>query len=70
MFDGTLLQRLPLEWQQKIHSEFQSKLSLCIASQDESRMVANFTWQTLIGGVRSREWLCEQFQPHLKEYVG
>lgn len=33
-------------------------------------MVANFTWQTLIGGVRSREWLCEQFQPHLKEYAG
>ncbi|KAK1442772.1 hypothetical protein BgAZ_302900 [Babesia gibsoni] len=70
MLDASLLHRLPLDWQQKIHSEFQSKLGLCIENPEEARKAADFTWQLLLGGIQSRDWLCQQFEPLLKQYAG
>ncbi|GBE61559.1 Tripartite motif-containing 2, putative [Babesia ovata] len=68
--DGLMLQRLPTDWQQKIHREFQTKLQLCIANPEEVRKTADFTWQTLLHGVEDRDKLAQRFGPHLGQYAG
>ncbi|CDR95226.1 hypothetical protein BBBOND_0203840 [Babesia bigemina] len=68
--DGLMLQRLPTDWQQKIHREFQTKLQLCISNPEEVRKTADFTWQTLLHGVEDRDRLAQRFGPHLGQYVG
>ncbi|GIX64425.1 nuclear polyadenylated RNA-binding protein NAB2, putative [Babesia caballi] len=69
MFDPVILQKLPVDWQEKIHGEFRSKLGLCISDAETAENVARFTWETLIGGVESPNWLAEKFKPHLGAYA-
>lgn len=69
MFDGSVLLKLPTEWQEKTKTEFYTRLQICISDKQEAFKAACDTWNWLVVGNIDKQTFGSKLQAHLPDHV-